>query len=94
MADDGSLQFVVTLRPNGEVIFPADLRERLGLKPHDRIMFVRKDENSLWVLETDADRRARIRALIGHLRPTDGTLVSEELIADRRREAERENSED
>lgn len=92
MADDGSLKFVVTLGPNGEVIFPADLRERLGLKPHDRIMFVRKDENSQWVLETDADRRARMRKMMAPYLPTDGTLVSEELIADRRLEAERENS--
>jgi bifunctional DNA-binding transcriptional regulator/antitoxin component of YhaV-PrlF toxin-antitoxin module len=79
---------VLTVGSDGRVVFPASLRRQLGLKGRDRIFLV-PDENG-WRLETDADRRARMRKIMAPYLPTDGTVVSEEWVNERRAEAQRE----
>jgi AbrB family looped-hinge helix DNA binding protein len=79
---------------NGRVLIPAELREKLGLKPKARI-FVEVKDGSL-VLTSAAHRSAQRRAffadLMSSLNVPPGTSLADELIAERRKEALRENT--
>jgi antitoxin PrlF len=69
----------------GRIQIPVAIRKQLGLKDGDTIVFEIKD-NELQVRSYDQSiKRAQER--LKHLMPTNGTLLSDELIADRRREA-------
>ena len=72
------------LGPGGRVVIPAEYRNELGLETGDEVTIV-LDENGLhvWTLK---ERLRRIRAIAARHVPA-GTLVSDELLADRRREA-------
>jgi len=77
----------VRLGPAGRVVIPEKFRTELGLEPGDE-MLIEADDRGLRIWSPDANWRA-IQAIARRHVP-EGTLVSEELIADRRREAERE----
>lgn len=73
----------------GRLLIPAALRERMGLKPRGHVaMFV--DEDGLHVLTTHLTLRRAQRELRQHL--PEGVSLADELIADRRAEAAREDA--
>ena len=72
----------------GRLQLPADIRRDLGFAEGESVIMEVVD-NELHVRTYRASvRRAQER--LRHLRPTDGTRLSDELIADRRKEAENE----
>ena len=76
--------FLVRLDRQGRLIVPASLRHALGLGPGDRLVLMR--EGDRLVLERlEAVEEAIWREMAG----VEGDLAAE-LIADRRREAERD----
>lgn len=72
----------------GRLQVPVDLRRELGIADGDTVVMEVKD-GSL-VITPYRQVIARVQEMLRPYRPTDGTLVSEELIAERRAEAERE----
>ena len=71
----------------GRIAVPLKFRRKLRLKPGDEVrMTFDVDGLHVWTFE---GKMRRIREVIQTRVPL-GTLVSEELIADRRREADRE----
>jgi AbrB family looped-hinge helix DNA binding protein len=79
----------IKVGPQGRIVIPAGLRETLGVAPGDTL-YVRLEDGRL-VLETRGHITARIRALVSHV-PRDVSVV-DELIAERRAEAAREEEE-
>jgi len=77
----------VTMARNGRLVIPAALREAIGM-PEGGPMVASVQDGRV-VLEPYAAAVARARALLRRYIPP-GTLLSEELIAERRAEAERE----
>ena len=76
----------VTVGPQGRLVVPAPLRRRLGIQTGD-VLVARADDDRL-VLERREAILARIRRQFAVV-PSDVSMV-DELIAQRRREAERE----
>ncbi len=79
----------VQLGAQGRLVIPSVLRKSLNLKPGDKLI-VRKVGDSL-VLERRETIEKRLWDLYSHI-PKDVSLV-DELIAERRTEARRENEE-
>jgi AbrB family looped-hinge helix DNA binding protein len=77
---------VLKLGQNGRMIIPAELRHSLDLKEGDELLVT--VEGKRLVLETEAALLERLYATVGE--PPKGKLVSDELIRERREEAERE----
>lgn len=73
----------VELGAKGRVVIPQEIREVLNVKPGDKLLFV--EENGEIKLTT---RRAIISSLRGAFKLPDGRSLSEELLAERRAEAE------
>lgn len=72
----------------GRLQLPVDVRKQLGFEEGESVIMEIKD-NELYVRSyRESVRRAQER--VRHLIPTDGTRLSDELIADRRKEAENE----
>jgi AbrB family looped-hinge helix DNA binding protein len=84
MADRETLE--VTVGPQGRLVIPASLRRRLSIEPGE-VLIARAEEDRL-VLERRKAILARLRERL-RVVPTDVSLV-DELIAERRKEAERE----
>jgi AbrB family looped-hinge helix DNA binding protein len=84
MADRETLE--VTVGPQGRLVIPASLRRRLSIEPGE-VLIARAEEDRL-VLERRKAILARLRQRL-RVVPTDVSLV-DELIAERRKEAERE----
>ena len=76
----------VRVNEQGRIVLPAGLRCQVGIEPGDTVVVQVKGDH-LEILTDDAII-ARLQALTAHV--PRGTLVSEELIADRRAEALRE----
>jgi AbrB family looped-hinge helix DNA binding protein len=76
----------VTVGPQGRLVVPAPLRRQLGIKPGD-VLVARAEEDRL-VLERREAVLARIRRRLAVV-PADVSMV-DELIAERRGEAKRE----
>ena len=81
------MRYAVPLQENGRMILPADIRRALNLKKGDKV-----------IIETEGDRveltsaqreRHRARALFRKFVPA-GQPVVDQLIADRREEADRD----
>lgn len=71
----------------GRVLVPAEFRKALGIKPGDHlIMRVEDGELRLW---TFREATRRVREMIAPY-TVPGRSVADDLIEDRRREAERE----
>lgn len=77
----------VRVGPQGRIVVPAALRRRLGIEAGD--VLVARAEDDRLVLERREAVLARIRQRFAHI-PPEVSLV-DELIAERRREAAREN---
>jgi AbrB family looped-hinge helix DNA binding protein len=79
----------VRVGPQGRVVIPASLRKALDLEPGDEL--IARIEDGRLVLERREQIIARIRAHFASV-PADVSLA-DELIAERRAEARREESE-
>jgi AbrB family looped-hinge helix DNA binding protein len=76
----------LAISDNGRILIPADVREKLGLKPKARLHIEIKD-GSL-VLTPLSQHYANLRAYLDNvLTVPEGVSLSEELIAERRLEA-------
>lgn len=82
----------LTMSDNGRVLIPAELRARLGFQPSTRIYAEVK--NGSLVLTSGSQRAAQRRAyfdrVVRQLDLPPGTSLADELIAERRAEADRE----
>jgi len=78
-------QAEVSLGPQGRLVIPARLRHSLGYEPGDRLL-VRATGQSL-VIEKASAIRKRIKDRYAKLK---GVSLAEELLAERRRDADRE----
>ncbi len=76
----------VRLGAQGRLVIPAKLRKALGFKPGDQLI-ARQEDDRLVLEKADAIERG-LRALFAHI-PPDVSLA-DELIAERREEAKRE----
>lgn len=79
--------FRARLDDSGRIVLPAELRTELGVRRGDELLIVR-DAAGVHV-ETPAQASAAMRAYYKSLIPADVSLA-DELIAERRAEAERE----
>jgi AbrB family looped-hinge helix DNA binding protein len=75
---------------NGRIVIPASMRELLGVNPGDTVLM--DVEDGVLKIESYPTRVARIQRELAHLRKP-GVLASDELIAERRAEARREEEE-
>lgn len=78
----------VTVGDRGRVVLPAAVRETLGLQRGTR-MLVRAERDGTLTLRPYRAVAERNRGLLADLAPSDTSMV-DELLAERRREAERE----
>ncbi len=74
----------------GRVVIPAEIRHSMGLKEGDTVLFDLRDGEA--VLTTRKARLARARALFRQYVPEGSPSLADELIAERRAEAMREES--
>jgi AbrB family looped-hinge helix DNA binding protein len=79
------------INENGRIVIPAEIRQKLGLKPGDAI-FMKLESDGVLRIES---LRARVRGIQEEFKmyAKPGVLASDELIADRREEARREMEE-
>lgn len=76
----------LTVTENGEVEIPANLRERLGIKPNDRLLA--ETVGGTLAIKTAAQHFKEMRAeLDGMLTGKNTALLSDQLIAQRREES-------
>ncbi len=90
-ADDApapSRRLELALAPDGRIVIPAQVREAMGLKEGGKL-FGRLDDGELRLFTPETGAR-KLRAIVRKFVP-EGVSLSEELIRDRRAEAEREN---
>jgi AbrB family looped-hinge helix DNA binding protein len=90
-ADREAEQFELQLGDRGRIVLPAVLRQRLSLHPGDRMVLIVDKSGEMRLV----DLRRQIekcRGMFRHLAPR-GKRLSDELIADRRKEAQREEEE-
>ena len=87
--NDNSPSSEVQIGAQGRVVIPAALRKALNLTPGDRLI-ARQEGDSL-VLERREGIERRLWAMFSHI-PKEVSLV-DELIAERRAEARREDEE-
>ena len=79
----------LTLAPDGRIVIPAAVREAMGLKEGGKL-FGRIDDGELRLFAPETGVR-KLRAIIRKYAPS-GANLSEELIHERRAEAEREQN--
>jgi antitoxin PrlF len=72
----------------GRLQIPFEIRRALGLKDGDNVVLL--VEGGQLIVRPYGEVIRRIQERLAPYAPTDGTLLSEELIADRRAESERE----
>jgi AbrB family looped-hinge helix DNA binding protein len=72
---------------SGRIVLPADVRLRQHIHAGDQVVIIESDDGLQLKTHDQAIREAR--AVFAGLAPAD-VVLSEELIRDRRREAERE----
>lgn len=78
-----------TLSTEGRVVIPASIRKALGLEPGDALSF--RVEGQRVLMTTREVAIAELQQLFAGRGPDSTLLASEELIAERRAEAAREN---
>jgi AbrB family looped-hinge helix DNA binding protein len=81
-----------TLSAEGRVVVPASIRKALGLEPGTILTF-RVEGNDV-MLTTREAAIAKLKKMFAEVRTDSGTLLSDELIAERHAEAARENDDD
>jgi AbrB family looped-hinge helix DNA binding protein len=82
--------YSVTVAERGRLVLPAEVRERLGIRDGDRLT-LRVDPDGTIRLQTAAVFAHSLIGVFKHLAP--GRKLSDELIAERRREAAMEERE-
>ena len=75
----------------GRVVIPAEIRRSLGLKEGDTVLFEVRDGEV--VLTTRRTRIARAQAMFRQFVPAGSPSLADELIAERRAEAAKEEAE-
>ena len=81
----------ITIAENGRVLIPAELRHQLGLKPKDRLQAEIKD--GVLMLKPMSHHFNEMRAYLNKTLAVEGTqLLSDQLIAQRRLEAAKEDA--
>lgn len=75
-----------TVTTKGQLVVPARLRRRYGIKPGTRVRFIAMDRAILFQPVTSE----YIRGLMGSLK--GGPSITKELLEERRREKEREEA--
>jgi AbrB family looped-hinge helix DNA binding protein len=83
--------FHTRLGPDGRIVIPAECRKRFGLQPGDTVV-VDADEHGLH-LRSMAQVIKEVQEFFAPYR-VEGVSVVDELIADRRAEAAREDAEE
>jgi AbrB family looped-hinge helix DNA binding protein len=85
-----ALHAKVSLSDNGRIVIPAAIREEMGFAPGDTLLM--DVEDGVLRIESYPARIRRIqREVAKYVKP--GVLASDELIAERREEARREEAE-
>jgi AbrB family looped-hinge helix DNA binding protein len=86
-SENDTLQTRLRINENGRVVIPAPFRKALGVKPGDEVI-LRWEDDELRIT-TIRKRLERAQRLVRkYIKP--GTSLVDELIADRRREAQDE----
>jgi AbrB family looped-hinge helix DNA binding protein len=86
---DSRERYTVTLGARGRLVLPARLRHRLELHPGDRLILLVDAAGGVHVVSARQLAR-RLRGLYRELAP--GRSLADELIAERREEARREEA--
>jgi AbrB family looped-hinge helix DNA binding protein len=81
--------YMIALGDRGRLVLPARLRRRLDLKPGDRLIVTVDDSGGFRVVSAREQAR-KLRGLYRDLAP--GRSLVDELIAERREEARREEA--
>lgn len=81
----------VKIAQGGRVVIPAEFRKALGVAVGDNLVIELKDDELR--LRSRTATIKKVQAMVRQYIPDDGRLLSEELIAERRREAAREAEE-
>ena len=81
--------FTAQLEKSGRILIPAQVRRKLGLREGSQVI-VKVNEKGGLDVESRAQALSRVQNQLRRYIPA-GTLVSDQLIADRRAEAAREN---
>jgi AbrB family looped-hinge helix DNA binding protein len=86
-----SEHFTVVVGHRGNFVLPAEVREHLGVRPGDRLIISIDDDGAVRIVSA-RDVARRSRGMYRHVAP--GRSLADELIADRRREAQMEDVKD
>ncbi|MCM8749536.1 AbrB/MazE/SpoVT family DNA-binding domain-containing protein [Thermomicrobiaceae bacterium CFH 74404] len=86
---NGIEHYTIALDERGRLVLPARLRRRLDLRPGDRLIITVDAAGGLRVVSAREQAR-RLRGLYRDLAP--GRSLADELIAERREEARREDA--
>ena len=81
--------YTVALGERGRIVLPAPLRRRLDLQPGDRLILT-VDSNGGFRVVSAREQANRLLGLYGDLAP--GRSLADDLIAERRDEAKREDA--
>jgi bifunctional DNA-binding transcriptional regulator/antitoxin component of YhaV-PrlF toxin-antitoxin module len=87
---DGTIRYFLTLGPKGRVLLPVDMRAAMGLREGDVITGWLKDGEVRMHSHVHGLRKIQLEAAS---RPKGAIYASDELIAERRAEAAKENEE-
>jgi AbrB family looped-hinge helix DNA binding protein len=90
MAREGAVRYKSKMDSAGRVLIPAALRERMGVKPGATVTITADQAGRILLESRSAAVRAAQEYFCG-LAP-DSEIWSDELIAERRREARRETA--
>ena len=80
--------FHVNVADRGRIVLPAEIREKLRIRDGDRVALILEDDGTV-SLKTQDVAINNLRGMFKHL-AKPGRRASDELIAERRREAKRD----
>lgn len=81
---------IAKVEKNGKILLPVNVRRILGIREGESDLVLNVDETTKSItIHTREESLARVRRRLAKYIP-EGTMLSEELIADRRAEAARE----
>ena len=89
LAREAAPAYAVEVGDRGRLVLPAPLRRRLAIKPGDRLTMTIEPDGSLRLLRR-ADLVAQLRGVYRGVDP--GRSWADDLLAERRREARREDA--
>ena len=78
----------VRIAPGGRVVIPAEFRKALGVEVGDSVVIELKDDELR--LRSRQAAIKKVQAMVRKCLPADGRSLADELIAERREEAARE----